>query len=123
MADGRRLVTRSPVRVMAKPSPSRSDRRVMEVAPEMSFNEQDMDEKAPVVVFEADAGQNSRLRDALPGVDCRFVEQVLSDQTVAQVGEASVVSVFIRSQVSRTVIESMANVRLIATRSDRKAHV
>ena len=57
-----------------------------------------MDEKAPVVVFEVEAGQDSRLRDALPGVDCRFIEQVLSDQTVDQVGEASVVSVFIRSR-------------------------
>jgi D-lactate dehydrogenase len=73
-----------------------------------------MDEKAPVVVFEAEAGQDIRLRDALPGVDCRFVEQV---------GEASVVSVFIRSKVSRTVIESMANVRLIATRSTGYDHI
>ena len=57
-----------------------------------------MNEKAPVVVFEAEAGQEGRLRAALPGVECRFVEQVLSDETVDQVGEATVVSVFIRSR-------------------------
>ena len=51
-----------------------------------------MDEKASVVVFEAEAGQDSRLRDALPGVGCRFVEQALSDQTVDQVGEVTVVT-------------------------------
>jgi hypothetical protein len=41
-----------------------------------------MNEKAPVVVFEAEAGQEGRLRAALPGAECRFVEQVLSDQTI-----------------------------------------
>jgi D-lactate dehydrogenase len=82
-----------------------------------------MNENAPVVVFEAEAGHDSHLRDALPGVDCRFLEQALSDQTVHQVGEATVVSVFIRSQVSRTVIESMAKVRLIATRSTGYDHI
>jgi D-lactate dehydrogenase len=82
-----------------------------------------MNEEAPLVVFEAEAGQEGRLRAALSGVECRFVEQVLSDQSVDQVGEATVVSVFIRSQVSRTVIESMANVRLIATRSTGYDHI
>jgi len=82
-----------------------------------------MNEKAPVVVFEAEAGQEGRLGAALPGVECRFVEQALSDQTVDQVGGACVVSVFIRSQVSRTVIESMASVRLIATRSTGYDHI
>ena len=81
-----------------------------------------MNEKAPVVVFEAEAGQDGRLRAAIPGLKCRFVEQVLSDQTVDPVGEATVVSVFIRSQVGRTVIESMANVRLIAPAGDASSH-
>ena len=82
-----------------------------------------MVDKTSVVVFEAEAGQDGPLRSALPGVDCRFVEQTLSAQTVDQAADASVVSVFIRSQVSRTALESMANVRLIATRSTGYDHI
>ncbi len=82
-----------------------------------------MNEKVSVVVFEVEADHERRLRAALPGVTCRFVEGVLSDQTLDQVGEAPVVSVFIRSQVGRSLIESMPSVRLIATRSTGYDHV
>jgi D-lactate dehydrogenase len=82
-----------------------------------------MSDDAQVVVFEAEAGQDERLRAALPGVSCRFVEGPLTEQSVEAVGEAAVVSVFIRSQVSRAVIESMRQVRLIATRSTGYDHI
>jgi len=73
--------------------------------------------EAPVVVFEAEPWQIEHLRRALPGVPCRQADGPLNERTVDQMGDASVVSVFTRSQVCRTVIERMNGVGLIATRS------
>ena len=79
--------------------------------------------EAPVVVFEAEPWQIEHLRRALPGVSCRQADGPLSERTVDQVGGASVVSVFIRSQVDRGVIEAMNGVGLIATRSTGFDHI
>ena len=79
--------------------------------------------EAPVVVFEAEPWQIEHLRRALPGVTCRQADGPLSERSLDQVGGASVVSVFIRSQVGRAVIEAMNGVRLIATRSTGFDHI
>ena len=60
-----------------------------------------------MVVFEAEPWQIEHLRRALPGVTCRQADGPLNERTVDQMGDASVVSVFIRSQVGRAVIERM----------------
>jgi D-lactate dehydrogenase len=82
-----------------------------------------MGEEMEVAVFEAEAGQGSRLQAGLPGVGLRTIDTTLTEETAAEVGDASVVSVFIRSQVTRPVIEGMRRVRLIATRSTGFDHI
>jgi len=79
--------------------------------------------EAPVVVFEAEPWQIEHLRRALPGVPCRQADGPLNERTVDQMGDASVVSVFTRSQVCRAVIERMNGVGLIATRSTGFDHI
>ena len=76
-----------------------------------------------LVMFEAEPWQEGRLCSALPEVPFRQVDGPLSEATVDQVGEASIVSVFIRSRVTRAVIEHMPSVGLIATRSTGFDHI
>ena len=76
-----------------------------------------------VVMYEAEPWQGERLGKALVEAPLRRVDGPLNEETVDQVGEAPVVSVFIRSQVTRAVIERMPSVRLIATRSTGYDHI
>lgn len=76
-----------------------------------------------LVMYEVEAWQEGPLCKALPGVPFRPVDGPLSEATVDQVGEAPVVSVFIRSRVTRAVIDRMPSVRLIATRSTGFDHI
>lgn len=83
-----------------------------------------MAREAPaVVVFEAEPWQIEHLRRALPEVTCRQVDGALNERSVQEVGDASVVSVFIRSQVTRAVIAAMDGVGLVATRSTGFDHI
>ncbi|HYA45123.1 MAG TPA: hydroxyacid dehydrogenase [Acidimicrobiales bacterium] len=76
-----------------------------------------------MVNYEAEPWQCERLGRVLAGVPCRYVEAPLNEETVDQVGEAPVVSVFIRSRLTPAVIERMPGVRLVATRSTGYDHI
>jgi D-lactate dehydrogenase len=76
-----------------------------------------------VVVFEAEPWQAEHLAKALEDVPCLHTVALLSEETADQVGDAAVVSVFIRSHVTAAVVERMPNVRLVATRSTGYDHI
>ncbi|MGD0219272.1 MAG: hydroxyacid dehydrogenase [Acidimicrobiales bacterium] len=82
-----------------------------------------MADEPTLVVYEAEPWQEEPLSKALTEVSFRQVDGPLSEGTVDQVGEASLVSVFIRSRVTPAVIERMPSVRLIATRSTGFDHI
>ncbi len=74
-------------------------------------------------MYEAEPWQEEPMIKALAGVPFRQVAGPLNEETVKEVGEASVVSVFIRSLVSPVVVQRMPNVRLITTRSTGFDHI
>lgn len=76
-----------------------------------------------LVVFEAEPRQLERLQQDLPEVSCRGVEAPFSTATAGEVGDAELVSLFIRSRADRAAIEQLQKVRLIATRSTGFDHI
>ncbi len=76
-----------------------------------------------IAVFEVEPWQHERLQHSLPEVECRHIEGPLDEQSVSRAGDASVVSVFIRSRVPRALIDQMPELRLIATRSTGFDHI
>jgi D-lactate dehydrogenase len=76
-----------------------------------------------IAAFEIEPWQHERLQQSLPQVECHSVEGPLDEQSVTQAGDASVVSVFIRSRVNRAIIERMPEVQLITTRLTGFDHI
>ncbi|HVC35542.1 MAG TPA: NAD(P)-dependent oxidoreductase [Chloroflexota bacterium] len=57
------------------------------------------------------------LRTHLPDLPLRFFPESLSEQTAAQVQDVPIISTFIRSPLSRAVLDHLPKLRFIATRS------
>lgn len=76
-----------------------------------------------VVLFEVESWQQDYLKDRLPKLALRFFPGVLDEQSASQVSDAEVVSVFIRSRVSREVLNRLPKLRFIATRSTGFDHI
>jgi D-lactate dehydrogenase len=81
--------------------------------------------KTPVRVanFETEEWQRGYLSDRLPGLDLAFSADPLNASTVGQASGAEVVTVFIRSEVTRDVIARLPDLKLIATRSTGFDHI
>lgn len=82
---------------------------------------------ARVVHFETEPWHRNYLTARLPGLDQSFREETLDDVTVASLTpderDAEIISVFIRSEVSRAVIERLPNLRLVCARSTGFDHI
>jgi len=63
------------------------------------------------------------LRGALPGTDLQVYPDPLDAQTVARAESAAIISVFIRSRVTRDVLNRLPDLRFIATRSTGYDHI
>ena len=76
-----------------------------------------------VVVFEVEPWQRDYLSERLPKVALTFETAPLDLRTAGVARDAEVVSVFIRSSVSREVLDQLPDLRLIATRSTGFDHI
>ena len=81
--------------------------------------------KAPpkVANFEVEPWQREYLAAQLRDLDLSFSPEPLNIQTVGQAAGAQIVTVFIRSRVTRQVLEQLPDLRLIATRSTGYDHI
>lgn len=76
-----------------------------------------------IAVFEAEARERAAF-DRLAAVhDVAFVAEPLTAGNAASHGEAEVVSTFVYSDLSRTVLEKLGKLKLIATRSTGYDHI
>lgn len=73
--------------------------------------------------FEVEGWEEDRIRHALPEHQLTFFRNQLQEQNLAEISDAAVISIFIRSQVSRQVIDRLPDLRLVATRSTGFDHV
>ncbi len=76
-----------------------------------------------VVFFETSDAERSYLESHLTDLPLRFVAEPFSEQTAAQARDASVISCFVYSRATPTVLERVPSLRLIATRSTGFDHV
>ncbi len=73
--------------------------------------------------FEAEDWEEERIRRELEGYPLSFFRGPLDSSLLPQIQDASVLSVFIRSSVNRTIIQGLHGVRLVATRSTGYDHI
>ncbi|MBI4497225.1 MAG: hydroxyacid dehydrogenase [Chloroflexi bacterium] len=76
-----------------------------------------------LAVFEAHPWEQEYLMARLRDVPLRCFSGPLDEQSAPDASEAQVVSVFIRSRLSRGVLDRLPNLRLIATRSTGFDHI
>ncbi len=76
-----------------------------------------------IVFFEIEDWEEEYLRNALLGQQLIFRKDKLTEQTVSEVVDATIVSPFIYSALTKSVIEKLAKLRMIATRSTGFDHI
>ncbi len=76
-----------------------------------------------IAFFETEEWEEQRLMKGLEGHPTAFFRGPLDQRVLSQIRDVAVLSVFIRSEVNRKAIESLPNLRLIATRSTGYDHI
>ena len=82
-----------------------------------------MGEKPVAVFFDLEGWEESYLREQLPDIEVRGTGDLLVPASIGPAADADIVSVFIMSRVTAAVIESLPNLKLVATRSTGFDHV
>lgn len=82
-----------------------------------------MANSSKIAFFETEDWEEERLKAGLKGQKMVFFRDPLDKQLLPQVADASIVSVFIRSQLDREAIDSLPGLRFIATRSTGFDHI
>lgn len=81
------------------------------------------DSRKKTAFFEIEEWERQYLSTTLAGQDLYFYRQPLDEKIVSRVKDAEIVSVFIRSTVSRDVLNKLPRLRLIVTRSTGYDHI
>ncbi|MHB1160518.1 MAG: hydroxyacid dehydrogenase [Chloroflexota bacterium] len=76
-----------------------------------------------IAYFEVEDWERDRLTRGLESHEIVFFPGPLEEQLLPQIADASVISVFIRSQVNRRAIEALPRLGLVATRSTGFDHI
>ncbi|MHB1130988.1 MAG: hydroxyacid dehydrogenase [Chloroflexota bacterium] len=76
-----------------------------------------------IAFFEVEEWERQFFRDELPGHELLFFKDPLDGDTVGRAAEADIVSVFIYSKINRAIVDSIPNLRLLATRSTGFDHI
>lgn len=82
-----------------------------------------MANKPVAVFFDLEGWEEPYLREQLPDIEIRGTSELLLPGQIGPAADADIVSVFIMSRVTAAVIESLPNLRLIATRSTGFDHI
>lgn len=82
-----------------------------------------VDDTWHIAFFELEGWEEERLSQRLAGRRLSFFRERLEQSHLEKIADADVISVFIRSRVSRDVIEALPKLRLVATRSTGYDHI
>lgn len=78
---------------------------------------------AKIFFFEVENWEDEYFRKNLRGFDLNFSEDVLSKENVGLAKEAEIISVFIYSEITPEVVDSLPNLKCIITRSTGFDHI
>ncbi|MCC6934244.1 MAG: hydroxyacid dehydrogenase [Candidatus Yanofskybacteria bacterium] len=77
-----------------------------------------------IVFFEIMPGEREHLESSIPaGHAVAFSEEKLTERSAAQFADADIISVFVNSQITRSIIDGLPNLKLITTRSMGYDHI
>ncbi|MGQ9677282.1 MAG: hydroxyacid dehydrogenase [Chloroflexota bacterium] len=82
-----------------------------------------LDSRKKMAFFEVEEWERGFLSTALMGHDLYFYRQPLDEKLANKAKDAEIVSVFIRSDVSRAVLDKLPKLRLVVTRSTGFDHI
>lgn len=76
-----------------------------------------------IVFFEMSPVEQEIITQLLPAHECVFVAGVLSEENVQSIARSEAICVFVNSQVNRTVINALSELKFVATRSTGFDHI
>lgn len=76
-----------------------------------------------IVFFEMEDWEKAHIEKSLPSAPIVIRSDKLNEHTVDEVADATIVSVFIYSQLDKTLLSKMPNLKLITTRSTGYDHI
>ncbi len=76
-----------------------------------------------IAFFEIQPGEKEKLIEAFPNDDLLFFNQPLDEDSLGAIRDCEALSVFIYSEITSTVMESLPKLQLIATRSTGYDHI
>jgi D-lactate dehydrogenase len=76
-----------------------------------------------IAFFSVDPAKRAPFTDAFPGPDSVFIDEILNEQSADKGKDAEIVCVFVDSTVNQSVIDTMPNLKFIATRSTGYNHI
>lgn len=76
-----------------------------------------------IAYFDAEPGDLEKLRAVFPSARLTVVPDPLKEDTAAAAQDAEILSVFVRSRVTKTVLDEMPNLKMIAVRSTGFDHI
>ena len=76
-----------------------------------------------VAFFEVSDSQKDYFKNKLNDVEVSFFPEKISPDTISQIQDCEVISIFVDSQIDKNVIESLPNLKMITTRSTGFDHI
>lgn len=76
-----------------------------------------------IAYFDAEQGDLEKLRSAFPSARLTVLPDPLRDESMPAAHDADVISVFVKSKVTKAVLDELPNVRMIAARSTGVDHI
>lgn len=76
-----------------------------------------------IVFFEVSKSEQNILSQSFFGADVAFYEEKLDENSASKAKDAEAISVFVNSEVNKNVIDTMPNLKFIATRSTGFDHI
>ncbi|RMF29383.1 MAG: hypothetical protein D6752_06095 [Candidatus Nitrosothermus koennekii] len=76
-----------------------------------------------IVFFEVNEWEIAKLQEALRDADVKFYTDRLDDKHIDAIKDIDILSVWIYSRVTRSIIDKLPNLKLIVTRSTGMDHI
>jgi len=76
-----------------------------------------------IAFFEVPKSEQPVFMQAFNGVEVSFFEEKLNEDNVSLVKDAEIVSVFVNSEINKNIIDSLLNLKFVATRSTGFDHI
>jgi len=76
-----------------------------------------------IAFFEVSDAQKDYFTDKLNNIEVSFFSEKISPDTISQIKDCEIISIFVDSQIDKDIVESLPNLKMITTRSTGFDHI